>query len=204
MLSLSSVTCRLECRIRSSRNLPNRLALCSVGSGLNDQLFLQSAVDPSHLDASLNCHLGRVTVQIRACAVEEPKSRIASSVVQLLPISKMSVKFEKETVRDAPIPGGRRTDIAHEVGERLTGGKTQTGYLAVSPLVADLLDCADDVVYRHTSSSCSPTLFAPRCLPRVLWQRCKNFLRLTLPKISVNMATISALEFPKWLHTALS
>ena len=43
----------------------------------------------------------------------------------------MSVRFEKETIRDAPIPGGRRTDIAHEVGERLTGGKSQTGYLAV-------------------------------------------------------------------------
>jgi len=42
----------------------------------------------------------------------------------------MSVKFEKETIRDAPIPGGRRTDIVHEVGERLTGGKSQTGYLA--------------------------------------------------------------------------
>ena len=56
----------------------------------------------------------------------------------------MSVKFEKETVRDAPIPGGRRTDIAHEVGERLTGGKSQTGYLAVSALVAQMLGCADD------------------------------------------------------------
>ncbi|MCJ1375168.1 hypothetical protein MMC20_006402 [Loxospora ochrophaea] len=42
----------------------------------------------------------------------------------------MSVKFEKETIRDAPIPGGRRHEIAHEVGERLTGGKSQTGYLA--------------------------------------------------------------------------
>jgi len=44
----------------------------------------------------------------------------------------MSVKFEKETIREAPIPGGRRTDIVHELGERLTGGKGQTGYLAVS------------------------------------------------------------------------
>ena len=44
----------------------------------------------------------------------------------------MSVKFEKEVIRDVPIPGGRRTDIVHEVGERLTGGKGQTGYLAVS------------------------------------------------------------------------
>ena len=43
----------------------------------------------------------------------------------------MSVKFEKETVRDAPIPGGSKSDIAHKLGERLTGGKGQTGYLAV-------------------------------------------------------------------------
>ena len=44
----------------------------------------------------------------------------------------MSVKFEKETIRDAPIPGGRRQDIAHQVGEKLTGGQSQMGYLAVS------------------------------------------------------------------------
>ena len=43
----------------------------------------------------------------------------------------MSVKFEKETVKDAPIPGGRRHEIAHEMGERLTGGETAQGYLAV-------------------------------------------------------------------------
>jgi hypothetical protein len=42
----------------------------------------------------------------------------------------MSVKFEKETIREAPLPGGRSTDLAHEIGERLTGGKSQTGYLA--------------------------------------------------------------------------
>ena len=44
----------------------------------------------------------------------------------------MSVKFEKETVREAPVPGGRRVDFAHEIGEKLTGGESQTGYLAVS------------------------------------------------------------------------
>ena len=43
----------------------------------------------------------------------------------------MSVKFEKETVRTAPIPGDKQTDIVHKVGETLTGGKTKTGYLAV-------------------------------------------------------------------------
>lgn len=42
----------------------------------------------------------------------------------------MSVKFEKETIRDAPVPGGRKHEIAHEIGERLTGGDTVQGYLA--------------------------------------------------------------------------
>lgn len=54
-----------------------------------------------------------------------------------------SVKFEKETIRNAPIPGGpnvplergiERTrevahDVVHNIGERLTGGETTTGYL---------------------------------------------------------------------------
>ena len=43
----------------------------------------------------------------------------------------MSVKFEKETIRDAPIPGGRKHEVAHEIGERLTGGESAQGYLAV-------------------------------------------------------------------------
>ncbi|KAL9125462.1 MAG: hypothetical protein Q9217_005337 [Psora testacea] len=42
----------------------------------------------------------------------------------------MSVKFEKETVRDTSVPGGRKHEIAHEIGERLTGGETAQGYLA--------------------------------------------------------------------------
>ena len=46
----------------------------------------------------------------------------------------MSVKFEKETVRETSLPGGRKHDLAHEIGEKFTGGKSQTGYLAVSGL----------------------------------------------------------------------
>lgn len=44
----------------------------------------------------------------------------------------MSVKFEKETVKDSPLPelGGRKHEFAHEIGERLTGGETTQGYLA--------------------------------------------------------------------------
>ncbi len=51
----------------------------------------------------------------------------------------MSVKFEKETIRDTPIPGGRKHELAHEIGERLTGGESQAGYLTVSggfPVIA--------------------------------------------------------------------
>ena len=50
----------------------------------------------------------------------------------------MSVKFEKETIREAPIPGGRKQSFAHEVGERLTGGESQTGYLAVRKILPKL------------------------------------------------------------------
>ncbi|KAJ5227409.1 uncharacterized protein N7469_007415 [Penicillium citrinum] len=42
----------------------------------------------------------------------------------------MSVKFQEETVRAVANAGGKPEDLAHRVGERLTGGKTQTGYLA--------------------------------------------------------------------------
>ena len=42
-----------------------------------------------------------------------------------------SVKFEKETIREAPVPGGGKHEFAHRVGERLTGGETKTGYLQV-------------------------------------------------------------------------
>jgi len=45
----------------------------------------------------------------------------------------MSVKFEKETVRTtAPfVPGGRDETTARKIGEALTGGNQQAGYLAV-------------------------------------------------------------------------
>ncbi|KAI9799879.1 MAG: hypothetical protein M1833_003801 [Piccolia ochrophora] len=42
----------------------------------------------------------------------------------------MSVKFEKETIREAPVTRGHKHEIAHEIGERLTGGGSSTGYLA--------------------------------------------------------------------------
>lgn len=53
----------------------------------------------------------------------------------------MSVKFEKETVRGttpAPLVGGHG-DVAHRIGEALTGGNTRTGYLAVSRVIRNLL-----------------------------------------------------------------
>lgn len=51
----------------------------------------------------------------------------------------MSVKFQQETVRTS---GGKSEDVvhdlAHKVGERLTGGKTQSGYLAVNLTIWDV------------------------------------------------------------------
>lgn len=45
----------------------------------------------------------------------------------------MSVKFQQETVRTQGniLPGGRDESTAHKIGEALTGGHQQTGYLAV-------------------------------------------------------------------------
>jgi hypothetical protein len=49
----------------------------------------------------------------------------------------MSVKFQKETIRNAPIPGGVQADIVKKVSETITKtdakttGKGKPGYLAV-------------------------------------------------------------------------
>lgn len=50
----------------------------------------------------------------------------------------MSVKFQEETVRAVANAGGKPEDLAHRVGERLTGGKTQTGYLAVCIIILSM------------------------------------------------------------------
>lgn len=51
----------------------------------------------------------------------------------------MSVKFEKEQVRVTEGTRGRAEDTAHKIGEALTGGKAQSGYLAVkSPFNAPI------------------------------------------------------------------
>jgi len=59
----------------------------------------------------------------------------------------MSVKFQQETVKDAPIPGGRKEGIAHDIGERLTGGETAQGYLAVS--IKTIFNKLDDETDMH-------------------------------------------------------
>ena len=89
----------------------------------------------------------------------------------------MSVKFEKETVRDTPVPGGRREDIAQKVGERLTGGMSQTGYLAVSTISPVALDAVilTELRNRHTSNNSSQTLSGQRCSPRALFRPYKKF-----------------------------
>ena len=47
----------------------------------------------------------------------------------------MSVAFQKETVRGPAPLVDNRGDTAHKLGEALTGGKSQTGYLAVSRVI---------------------------------------------------------------------
>ena len=54
----------------------------------------------------------------------------------------MSVKFQEETVRT--VTGGKPEHLAHRVGERLTGGKTQTGYLQVCTQLVEK-ECSDTV-----------------------------------------------------------
>jgi hypothetical protein len=77
----------------------------------------------------------------------------------------MSVRFEKEQVRTtAPlIPGGRDETTAHKIGEALTGGKQQTGYLAVRHTKPSTMIGDTDHTRRLISSNSSRTLYAPRC-----------------------------------------
>ena len=67
----------------------------------------------------------------------------------------MSVKFEKETIKDSPLPGlgGRKHEFAHEIGERLTGGETTQGYLAVSYMLPQFHYGKTD---NHHASGLSP------------------------------------------------
>ena len=47
----------------------------------------------------------------------------------------MSVKFQEKLQEEAANSVRHDTkELAHKIGDRLTGGKTQTGYLAVSAL----------------------------------------------------------------------
>ena len=43
----------------------------------------------------------------------------------------MSVSFERETIRNAPVAGDKHHGLVHKLGEKLTGGNTASGYLAV-------------------------------------------------------------------------
>lgn len=63
----------------------------------------------------------------------------------------MSVKFQQDTIRDTPIPGGRKHEIAHNIGERLTGGETAQGYLAVSSSLSFVVHCISDSVADYSS-----------------------------------------------------
>ena len=118
----------------------------------------------------------------------------------------MSVKFEKETVKDAPIPGGRKHEIAHEIGERLTGGETAQGYLAVRRTTKGLEQDTRTNGYsiRPTSSSSRRIPSGRRCSLRERYQLYKKSLPPGSPKMSPKMDTISALECLRWLSMARS
>ena len=84
-----------------------------------------------------------------------------------------SVKFEKETIRNAPIPGDTKHEIVHAIGERLTGGETKTGYLAVRAQGAMFLAMRTDY------SSFIWTNFrrihcARKCSRQAHWPHCKK------------------------------
>lgn len=88
----------------------------------------------------------------------------------------MSVKFDQREQVRAAVDSGKREDLAHRVGDALTKAGEPQGYLAVSinrllsgrsnpGRHADSRHVAQHplTLYRHTSSSSNPTLFAPRC-----------------------------------------
>jgi hypothetical protein len=60
----------------------------------------------------------------------------------------MSVTFEKETVRSSAPLASRDNDTVHKIGEALTGGKSQTGYLAVSRVIK-YLELSHTRSFRH-------------------------------------------------------
>ena len=60
----------------------------------------------------------------------------------------MSVKFAKETIQETSVGGGRH-GIAHDIGEKLTGGESQQGYLAVRRIKSALKRTKAD--WRHVT-----------------------------------------------------
>jgi len=60
----------------------------------------------------------------------------------------MSVAFQQETVRSSAPLAGRENDTVHKIGEALTGGKSQTGYLAVSGVIK-LVELSQTCSFRH-------------------------------------------------------
>lgn len=53
----------------------------------------------------------------------------------------MSVKFQEQTVR---VAGQKTEDLAHQIGDRLTGGRGASGYLAVCFLRREIDSLQDD------------------------------------------------------------
>src|SRR5277367_2627784 len=87
----------------------------------------------------------------------------------------MSVKFQKETVSGTAPLVGRDNDTVHKIGEALTGGKSQTGYLAVSRVPCQRTRPKLIHHHRHTFSSSSRIRSEQRCSHLAPCPLCKNF-----------------------------
>lgn len=118
----------------------------------------------------------------------------------------MSVKFEKETIRNAPIPGDRKHDIAHAIGEKLTGGAggAKTGYLAVSGNVIPEYISERNTSLKDKNGNSSilinfpRILYAPRCSLQAPWLHFKKFLHHGSQRMLGNGDIISAPEYQRW------
>lgn len=119
----------------------------------------------------------------------------------------MSVRFQEEQVRttttgnpNAP-QGFRNRDetTAHRIGEALTGGESQKGYLAVSWKHQHHRRCHMLIAsHRPTSNNSSPTHCELRCSHLALSQLCKNSSPRGLLMIEASMDTTSPRASPKW------
>lgn len=133
----------------------------------------------------------------------------------------MSVKFEKETIKQTGGIGGvqgistmrgGKHELADEIGTALTGGignAGKPGYLAVRGTSDNAQGGAPEwnshtderCIYRHIYSSSRPIHSEPRCSRLDRFQQLKNSWPRGLQKTAIRMATTLHQEFRRWPHT---